>query len=156
MVMDVAIYEVNKSDLMQFGNQLGLGTGNNPSLANIGGAGFPILRAGPSQPITGGLPFTGADALSIAFGFVGGAGSTQGSAKDKNLSGTIASSKRMADGKEWTTANLNVNTSSSYCYDDAELNCRRYGRLYTWESAQRGCQSLGGGWRLPTDDEWLT
>ena len=93
-------------------------------------------------------------ALSIAFGFVGGAGSTQRSAKDQNLSGTIASSKRMADGKEWTTANLNVNTSSSYCYDDAEPNCRRYGRLYTWESAQRGCQSLGDGWRLPTDDEW--
>ena len=93
-------------------------------------------------------------ALSIAFGFVGGAGSTQGSAKDQHLSGTIASSKRLADGKEWTTANLNVNTSSSYCYDDAEPNCRRYGRLYTWESAQRGCQSLGDGWRLPTDDEW--
>ena len=63
-------------------------------------------------------------------------------------------SKRMADGKEWTTANLNVDTTESYCYDDAELNCRRYGRLYTWESAQRGCQSLGNGWRLPTDDEW--
>jgi uncharacterized protein (TIGR02145 family) len=60
----------------------------------------------------------------------------------------------MADGKEWTTANLNVHTSSSYCYDDAESNCRRYGRLYTWESAQRGCQSLGDGWRLPIDDEW--
>src|SRR5687768_5884177 len=93
-------------------------------------------------------------ALSIAFGFVDGAGSTQRSAKGRNLSGTIVSSKRMADGKEWTTANLNVSTSSSYCYDDAEANCRRYGRLYTWESAQRGCQSLGNGWRLPTDDEW--
>jgi Fibrobacter succinogenes major domain (Fib_succ_major) len=87
-------------------------------------------------------------------GSVGGLGSTQGSAKDQKLSGTIASSKRMADGKEWTTANLNVNTSSSYCYDDAEPYCRRYGRLYTWESAQRGCQSLGDRWRLPTDDEW--
>ena len=93
-------------------------------------------------------------ALSIAFGLVGGAGSTQRSAKGQNLSGTIASSKRMADGKEWTTANLNVNTSSSYCYEDAEPNCRRYGRLYTWDSAQRVCQSLGAGWRLPTDDEW--
>jgi len=60
----------------------------------------------------------------------------------------------MADGKEWTTANLNVNASPSYCYDDAEPNCRRYGRLYTWESAQRVCQTLGGGWRLPTDAEW--
>jgi uncharacterized protein (TIGR02145 family) len=26
--------------------------------------------------------------------------------------------------------------------------------LYTWEAAQRGCQSLGHGWRLPTDEEW--
>ena len=51
---------------------------------------------------------------------------------------------KMADGKEWTTANLNVNASPSYCYDDAERNCRRYGRLYTWESAQRVCQSLAG------------
>ena len=62
--------------------------------------------------------------LSIAFELVGGAGSTQPSAKDQNLSGTVASSKRMADGKEWTTANLNVSTSSSYCYEDAEPNCR--------------------------------
>jgi uncharacterized protein (TIGR02145 family) len=60
----------------------------------------------------------------------------------------------MADGKEWMTANLNVNTPSSYCYVDAEPNCGRYGRLYTWESAQQGCRSSGSGWRLPTDDEW--
>ena len=92
-------------------------------------------------------------ALSIACGSVGGVGTTQRSAKDQNVSGAI-SSKRMADGKEWTTANLNVNASPSYCYDDAESNCRRYGRLYTWESAQRACQSLGDAWRLPTDDEW--
>jgi len=92
-------------------------------------------------------------ALSIAFGSIGGARS-QGPAKEQNASGTIPSSTRMADGKEWTTANLNVNASPSYCYDDAESNCGRYGRLYTWESAQRVCQSLGGGWRLPTDDEW--
>jgi uncharacterized protein (TIGR02145 family) len=93
-------------------------------------------------------------ALSIAFGSVGCAGSTDRSAKDRNVSGTISSSKRMADGKEWTTANLNVTASPSYCYDDAEPNCRRYGRLYTWESARQVCQSLGDGWRLPTDDEW--
>ena len=69
-------------------------------------------------------------------------------------SGTTYSSKRMADGKQWTTQNLNVNTGQSYCYEDAELNCRQYGRLYAWESALRGCRSLGDGWRLPTDDEW--
>jgi uncharacterized protein (TIGR02145 family) len=60
----------------------------------------------------------------------------------------------MADGKEWTTRNLNVASVPSYCYDDAEKNCVQYGRLYTWEAARRGCQALGGGWRLPTDDEW--
>ncbi len=91
--------------------------------------------------------------LNIACGFVGGACSTNRPAKDPNVSGMI-SSMLMTDGKEWTTANLNVNASASYCYDDAEPNCRRYGRLYPWESAQRVCQSLGEGWRLPTDEEW--
>ena len=62
--------------------------------------------------------------------------------------------QRMADGKQWTTHNLNIKTVPSYCYEDAEPNCRQYGRLYTWESARRGCQSLGDGWRLPTDEEW--
>jgi uncharacterized protein (TIGR02145 family) len=93
-------------------------------------------------------------ALSIASASVGAADSAQRSAKDQNVSVTIASSKRMADGKQWTTANLNVNASPSYCYDDAEANCRRYGRLYTWASAQRACEMLGSGWRLPTDNEW--
>ena len=62
--------------------------------------------------------------------------------------------RRMADGKQWTTTNLNVTTDPSYCYQDEPLYCRNYGRLYTWDSAKRGCQSLGDGWRLPTDDEW--
>ncbi|MGH9420005.1 MAG: FISUMP domain-containing protein [Thermoanaerobaculia bacterium] len=60
----------------------------------------------------------------------------------------------MQDGRQWTTSNLNANIEQSYCYGNAEPNCRRYGRLYTWESAQRGCRSLGDGWRVPTDDEW--
>ena len=66
----------------------------------------------------------------------------------------VHSSRRMADGKEWATTNLNVEIAATYCYAETELNCRQYGRLYTWESAQRGCRSLGDGWRLPTDDEW--
>ena len=92
-------------------------------------------------------------ALSIAFGSVS-ASLERRSAQDQKASGTMYSSKRMADGKQWTTHNLNVNTVPSYCYEDAELNCRQYGRLYMWESARRGCQSLGDGWRLPTNDEW--
>ena len=76
-------------------------------------------------------------------------------AQDQKAAGTMDSAKRMADGKQWTTHNLNVNTVPSYCYEDAERNCRQYGRLYTWDSARRACQSLGEGWRLPADDEWL-
>ncbi len=93
-------------------------------------------------------------ALSLAFGSAGASGVTNRPAKDQSVSGTIDFSMRMPDGKQWTTGNLNVDTASSYCYDAAEVNCRRYGRLYTWESAQRGCRSLGDGWRLPTNDEW--
>jgi uncharacterized protein (TIGR02145 family) len=63
-------------------------------------------------------------------------------------------SKRMGDGKQWMAQNLAVTTAPSYCYDDAESNCREFGRLYTWSSAQRACESLGNGWRLPSEDEW--
>src|SRR5215469_17619708 len=86
--------------------------------------------------------------VSIALGVVFGI------TQDQKASGPMVSSKRMPDGKQWTTQNLSVRTVPSYCYDDAERNCRQYGRLYTWESARRACQSLGEGWRLPTNDEW--
>lgn len=92
-------------------------------------------------------------ALSIAFGSCS-TSLQRLSAQAQKASGTMYSSKRMADGKQWMTHNLDVNTMPSYCYEDAEPNCRQYGRLYTWESARRGCQSLGDGWRLPTNDEW--
>lgn len=80
--------------------------------------------------------------------------SSDSATQDPQPPGTRHSSRRMADGKQWTTQNLNVTTAQSYCYDDAEPNCDRYGRLYTWESARSGCRSVGDGWRLPTDDEW--
>jgi uncharacterized protein (TIGR02145 family) len=75
-------------------------------------------------------------------------------AQHRSGSGAAYSPKRMADGKEWTTRNLNVDTVPSHCYEDADENCRQYGRLYTWESARRGCESLGYRWRLPSNDEW--
>jgi uncharacterized protein (TIGR02145 family) len=82
--------------------------------------------------------------LSVALGSLGAS----------QRSGSTVSFKPMPDGKEWTTENLNVSTQGSYCHGDSEQNCRRYGRLYTWDAARQGCQSLGNGWRLPTNDEW--
>jgi len=75
------------------------------------------------------------------------------SAQDQKASGSLSLGK-MADGKQWTIQNLNIDIVPSYCYDDAAKNCLQYGRLYTWESARRACQSLGASWRLPTDEEW--
>jgi uncharacterized protein (TIGR02145 family) len=76
------------------------------------------------------------------------------SAQDVKATAAIYSLKRMADGKQWTTRNLDINVAQSHCYEDAERNCRLYGRLYPWESAERVCQLLGDGWRLPTDEDW--
>ncbi len=44
VVMDVAIYEVNKSDLLQFGNQIG----NQSQLTQLGGSGQGVIRLGSS------------------------------------------------------------------------------------------------------------
>jgi uncharacterized protein (TIGR02145 family) len=93
-------------------------------------------------------------APSIVFALVGASCFGRPPTNDNRGPGALVPFHRMLDGKQWMTQNLKVNTARSYCYDDAELNCRRYGRLYTWESAQLGCESLRDGWRLPTNDEW--
>jgi uncharacterized protein (TIGR02145 family) len=93
-------------------------------------------------------------ALSMAVWPVSAACFAHRSAKDQQASGSVHSFKSMPDGRRWTTENLTVDIDGSHCYNDAPSNCVRYGRLYTWDSAQRGCQSLGDGWRLPTNDEW--
>lgn len=64
------------------------------------------------------------------------------------------SSKRMADGKQWTTHNLDVKYYAVLLLRRCRTEFRRYGRLYTWESGRRACQLLGTEWRLPTNDEW--
>lgn len=66
VVMDVAIYEVNKNDLLQFGNQVGT-AGDSGSLLNLGGAGVGLIREGASGPITQ-LLTKGLDSAAVAFG----------------------------------------------------------------------------------------
>jgi uncharacterized protein (TIGR02145 family) len=77
--------------------------------------------------------------------------------------------------------NLNYKTANSYCYNDKDSNCSKYGRLYTWAAAMdsAGKWSLDGsgcgygldkrcaprypvqgvcpvGWHLPSVSEWNT
>ena len=72
----------------------------------------------------------------------------------------------------WMAENLNYKTENSWCYDDKDENCAKYGRLYTWASAvgktETECGSgqecnLGTGdirgvcpedWHLPSKEEW--
>jgi uncharacterized protein (TIGR02145 family) len=66
----------------------------------------------------------------------------------------FSQTKRMADGKFWMTKNLDRKINDSYCYDDKEANCKKYGRLYTWQAANEGCKTMEAGWRLPGNEEW--
>ena len=51
----------------------------------------------------------------------------------------------------WMAKNLNHQTDNSWCYDDDNSNCAKYGRLYTWDAARSACPS---GWRLPAREDW--
>ena len=53
-------------------------------------------------------------------------------------------------GKLWMKENLNYETDESYCFDDSESKCDKYGRLYTWSAAMKACPI---GWHLPTLQE---
>ena len=51
----------------------------------------------------------------------------------------------------WMAENLNYKTPNSFCFVDADSNCTKYGRLYTWEATENVCPA---GFHLPTVDEW--
>lgn len=56
-------------------------------------------------------------------------------------------------------ANPNVDEANSnasaalvtFCPDGDDRNCKKYGRLYTWEAAQKACPA---GWHLPSAEEF--
>ena len=75
--------------------------------------------------------------------------------------------------KTWMAENLNYETASgSYCFDDKDENCEKYGRLYTWATAVGKSEEECGygvkcnlgegkvrgvcpkGWHLPDTTEW--
>lgn len=69
--------------------------------------------------------------------------------------GNKYSIKLFSDNTIWMTTNLKLNVPGSYCYENEQIHCKQYGRLYTWESAQQGCALLGDGWRLPANKDWM-
>lgn len=55
-------------------------------------------------------------------------------------------------GKRWMAQNLNYLTSKgSWCYDDNNYYCNKYGGLYDWNTAKAACPT---GWHLPNRQEW--
>ncbi|WP_290940648.1 FISUMP domain-containing protein [Fibrobacter sp.] len=57
----------------------------------------------------------------------------------------------------WMAENLNFKTENSYCYNNNESYCDKYGRLYTWikEMYEITMKDVcPQGWHLPTIAEW--
>jgi general secretion pathway protein D len=106
VVMDVNIYEVSKTDLMQFGNQLGTDT----TLVNLGGLqkGFSVLQGGVG---TVGLPVALGSALIIP-------SSALSALQTKNRGKLVASTQVHAFNGEESTARIGqrvpVQTAQAY------------------------------------------
>lgn len=55
--------------------------------------------------------------------------------------------------QEWMAENLRYKPKEgkSWCYDNKDINCKKYGRLYDWNSIDHACPS---GWHIPSKAEW--
>jgi uncharacterized protein (TIGR02145 family) len=56
-------------------------------------------------------------------------------------------------GKKWMAENLNyqTKTGNSWCYNNDDANCSKYGRMYDFETAKKACPI---NWHLPSRAEW--
>jgi uncharacterized protein (TIGR02145 family) len=52
----------------------------------------------------------------------------------------------------WMAQNINYKTKGgSWCYNDSTSYCKKYGRLYDWNTATTVCPK---GWKLPSREDW--
>ncbi|MFQ3579609.1 MAG: FISUMP domain-containing protein [Bacteroidales bacterium] len=60
----------------------------------------------------------------------------------------------------WMAQNLNYYVRGSWCYNDNDEMCKKFGRLYTWQGAMNGRDTEKSqgicpeGWHVPSFDEW--
>jgi len=95
--------------------------------------------------------------LVVILTLVSGCG--DGSPTSNNAAESISDSRdgntyraiKMPDGRVWMAQNLNIKIDNSWCYHDSDSYCKKYGRLYDWETAKIACPE---GWRLPSYQEW--
>jgi len=57
-------------------------------------------------------------------------------------------------GNDWMTRNLGV-SGSGLSYIGASIMDNIIGRYYSYDEAVEACSSLGNGWKLPSDADWM-
>lgn len=64
--------------------------------------------------------------------------------------------------KTWMAENLNYRTRNSWCYDNKDENCEKFGRMYDWNTAMNGSSEekatglCPSGWHIASYEEWMT